>query len=356
VKCIRCDKDSNYPERQNKRCPHCKREFAFEPRTGDPFSDAAFANAIKRVSSDGGVRWGVEHLYYELARLKRHGPGTAGFLAVFTIVASVIAGAAAHYLVGVLLFVILSAVAIRSWTKQRPIQFARAEFEPLWQRWRTTHGEPKGLIVRKTANPDAPARVIEPDIEHYSFDRAVICDRARTVDLLLANNFHFENNCAVLSLGGYPERAFAAVRRMLKQNPRLMVFALHDATPEGCAMAHALAADPDWFKGVGKVVDVGLRPAHAESLRGLWVPRREHEVFSHQPGILPHEVKWLTSWTVELAAVRPEQVIKRLFRAISAYPEGADTSGGDGGGVEVVDVVYFSTDTGASDGGGDSFG
>jgi hypothetical protein len=27
----------------------------------------------------------------------------------------------------------------------------------------------------------------------------VICDRAQTVDVLLANNFHFENNCAVLS-------------------------------------------------------------------------------------------------------------------------------------------------------------
>ena len=53
-----------------------------------------------------------------------------------------------------------------------------------------------------TRGTPAPTRKLDSDIADYSFDRAVICDRARTVDLLVANNFHFENNCAVLAVDG----------------------------------------------------------------------------------------------------------------------------------------------------------
>ena len=59
-----------------------------------------------------------------------------------------------------------------------------------------------------TRGTPTPKRTFDSDIADYSFDRAVICDRARTADLLIANNFHFENNCAVLSVDGYPPHAF----------------------------------------------------------------------------------------------------------------------------------------------------
>lgn len=106
----------------------------------------------------------------------------------------------------------------------------------------------------------ATKRSLEPDIADYSFDRAVICDRARTVDILLANNYHFENNCAVLSVEGYPAGPFETVLGMLKRNPKLQVFALHDATPVGCRLAHRLATEPEWFAGQTRVIDVGLHP------------------------------------------------------------------------------------------------
>src|SRR5207245_2660049 len=142
---------------------------------------------------------------------------------------------------------------------------------PLLAKWRAAHGEPKGLVVRRPADSrgyrDQP---VEPDIGDYSFDRAVVCDRPETADILLAHNFHFENNCAVLAEGGYPERAFETVRAMLRKNPKIAVFALHDATPDGCALARRLRADEAWFRGIGEVVDVGLRPVHAKPFKGLW--------------------------------------------------------------------------------------
>jgi hypothetical protein len=70
------------------------------------------------------------------------------------------------------------------------------------------------------------------------------------------------------------------------------------------------------------------------------------------PGLTDAELQWLAAYRVELAAVRPEQVIKRLFRAMTKLGtlcEGDGYSyyiGGDS----------FGQDAATSDGGGDSFG
>jgi hypothetical protein len=214
-----------------------------------------------------------------------------------------------------------------------------------------THGVPKALIVRKEQSKMPPP--IEPDLGDYSFDRAVICDKDETVDLLLANQFHFENNCAVLSIDGYPPGPFETVRQMLKRNPQLQVFVLHDATPDGCRLAQKIAKDPDWFAGKVKVIDVGLRPIHADKIKGLW--QEVNKDVKPGDGISPKEAAWLASYMLALAAVRPEQVLKRLFRAINEPLPPATDSGSDGG-TSGDGSSSFDTDAGDSDGGADAFG
>jgi hypothetical protein len=74
----------------------------------------------------------------------------------------------------------------------RTVKLSLADFNKLWSQWRIAHGEPKGLIVRASPRgTPTPKRTFDSDIVDYSFDRAVICDRARTADLLIANNFPF---------------------------------------------------------------------------------------------------------------------------------------------------------------------
>jgi hypothetical protein len=326
VKCIYCGKDSKYTERPAGRCA-CGKRFAFEPKTGDRFTDAGFKSAIDAVSVNGEIRWGVEHLYYELCRrlLNR------GWWRIW----STFGG-----------------------SRPRFVRLDQATFDGLWQRWLNAHGAPTGLIVRKSDRPVSRPR--EADIGDYSFDRAVICDRARTVDLLIANNFHFENSCAVLSIGGYPRGPFETVRTMLKRNPRLQVFTLHDASVAGCALAHTLASDPLWFKGQADVTDLGLRPRHAGPFRGLFLPPPIGLGLGSRQGISADEIGWLNSHLLELAAIRPEQVLKRLFRGINSREDssaGSGDSGGSGGGSTVSnDEESFSSDAGDSDGGADSFG
>lgn len=364
MKCFRCGHDSKYSERRDGHCPQCKGKFAFEPREGARMSDVAFADAIARVSSDGEVAWGVEHLHYEVARrLKKKARGSVIGGVLLSLFALII-GSAFHVAIGLGLGLLLAFFTYRA-ARRVELVLSRAQFDLMWGKWCAAHGAPRRVIHRRPPNALAPPRTLEPDIPSYSFDRAVICDRARTVDLLLANNFHFENNCAVLGEGGYPAQAFEVVRKMLKNNPRLVVYVLHDATPSGCGLAHRVAREEAWFAGRVRVVDVGLRPAHAFALRGLWLRQRGLVVHTEELGGLSRaERVWLAKgWTLELAAIRPEQVIKRLYRAISedrggALSESRTTSDGGGGATDIVyfDTTSMGTEASASDGGGDSFG
>jgi hypothetical protein len=339
MKCTHCGRDSKYKERKDRGlvCAVCGKAFAFEPQNKDPFTDAAFKSAIDGVSANGQVRWGVEHLYYELARRrwKRTFPWRHFFLTSFL---ASFALFVLHMRLAIPIVVpvwLITWLLLRRYGRPATLVLDQPEFDRLWNRWLNVHGSPEGLIVRKS-HP-TPTRLQEPDIGDYSFDRAVICDRARTVDLLLANNFHFENNCAVLSIGGYPEGPFEMVRGMLKRNPRLQVFALHDSGVAGCQLAYQLANDEQWFKGKVPVTDVGLRPQHAGPFRGLWRAAATPTVIAGS-GITAGEIGWLSRYWLELAAIRPEQVLKRLFRAINHQE--ASSNGG----------------VGDSDGGADSFG
>ena len=342
------------------RCPGCRKEFAFEPQKRDLLTDTAFQTAIDAVSAKGRVRWGVEHLYYEICRRAKRRRVPRGVYFVVFVLAGIL-GVATGMLPAALLLGGLVELAIW-WSARRAragtVALPLEKFNDMWARWRKVHGTPKGVIERK--EPAPRPRASEPDLGDYSFDRAVICDRARTVDLLLANNFHFENNCAVLSIGGYPPGPFETVRAMLKHNPKLQVFALHDASPAGCQLAQKLATDPAWFGDQVPVTDVGLRPSHAGPFRGVWLPSASGAVPASD-GITTNEVEWLSRYALELAAIRPEQVLKRLFRALNRKADSDEDSTSDSStsdtrsGVQ-EDSDSFKADAADADGGPDSFG
>lgn len=366
MRCIRCGHDSKHKERTNRVCPGCRGKFAFEPQDGDPVTDVLFHNAIAAVSSEGRIRWGAEHLYYEICRRKRYRP------AAWTTIAACFAGGlgvlvmawfAKGHIVPVLMGIgaIGAGVFLTARRFEPPtVVMTPATFTHLYDRWVTVHGKPKGVIERQQPRPTEksfgkrdPAhfaeRKVEPDIGFYSFDRAVICDRARTVDLLVANNFHFENNCAVLSIDGYPEGPFETVRAMLKRNPRLHVFTLHDATPEGCLLATRIAKDKAWFDGKLLVVDLGLRPRHAGPFQGLL--QNSIRGTTAMEGIDATEAEWLSRYALEIAAVRPEDVLRRVFQGLQAHDKD-DVSGGG-----TTNCGSFESGTSGSDGdGADSFG
>lgn len=359
MKCIKCQNDSKYSERSSGTCPKCNAKFAFEPKSGDLFTDAAFAAAIDRVSAHDAVRFTEANLYYELARLRRRSDtGVAAYI-VLSVIAFLVTGVISlatsviyPFLGGLAIAVTLLSIAALSKKRATP-SFTPAMFQTAFQKWRHAHGTP-GKFVNHVhhALSRKERKELPRELATYSFDRAVICDRPETVDLLLANNFHFENNCAILAVTHYPPAVFSSVLDMLRRNPRIEVYALHDASITGHTLAHRLATDPEWFRGIGRVTDVGLLVRHAEPMRGLW-----KETGSNVPvnfrDLTPAQNAWLAQYTLELAAIKPEQIVKRLFRAMTQPGTQVTTDGGD---VFFVGGSSFGSDASTSDGGGDSFG
>jgi hypothetical protein len=178
----------------------------------------------------------------------------------------------------------------------------------------------------------------------------VVTEDWETAEMLVANRFHFEHSCAVLSRDGYPEGIAETVKEMLRRNPALTVFALHDASIGGCLLPATMRAD-EWFPEPSvRIVDVGLRP---ETVRKLRLPVIHVHPAKAPPRVAellpPEDVEWLERGNVgELAALRPPQVMRALGRAIAAAAAPSD-GGYDGGG---GGIIWFG-DMGGS-GGGDT--
>jgi hypothetical protein len=289
MKCVRCGKLNDYKARQaggGKTCAGCQRPFAFEPREGDPITDGAFSSAIAAVSDDGRLDWLDRQLYYEVARRVRR-------RRLF------------HRL-----------------TRRARVSLDYHTYASLFVRWITTHGEPPGRLKPRAFAVDVRRAERAQDAADYGFDRLLICDSDDIVDVLLANSFHAENRCAVLSVTGYPSWAYELVMPRLRATPPALVAVVHDADVEGCRLGARVKSGPHWFAGVEdlEVVDAGLRPADASRFRGVLLEGAPTDVLGAS-SISLKEAQWLGKHQLELEAVRPRVLMAVLAGVFNRDPE-----------------------------------
>jgi DNA-directed RNA polymerase subunit RPC12/RpoP len=377
MKCIHCGTDSKKRQRADGRCPRCRHRLAFEPATDtNRVTDPQFKAAIDRVSGEGRVLFTERELWYELNR-KWMKPGVwrnpYGWLPVlggapgllsalemlpFHPVYAWAIGIPAGFLAGALLS---GRANEKSPKPPRPPRIPFPTFQTTYlARWRAAHGDVPALVPARETQLAAPPREVPGDVAAFSFDRAVVTEQWETAAMLVANRFHFEHNCAVLSHDGYPDGIAETVKTMLRRNPNLTVFALHDASPGGCMLPLQLR-DAAWFPDESvRIVDVGLRPEHVRRLgipalpaRAAQLPPRLAEVLS------PEDVAWLAQGNVgELAALRPAQVMRAVYQAIAAVAA-ADASGtslvgsgsdGSGGGFWIIPMGSGGSGPASTDG------
>ena len=127
-----------------------------------------------------------------------------------------------------------------------------------WQnQWNSINGlQEKLLPLTPSTNQSS---IANSELTNYSFDRLIVCEKADIAYFLLANNFHLENNCAILSRTGYPENIFQTILDMAKQNPNLKVYALHDCSFRGISLVYNLKNRPNWFLNSNlQIYDLGL--------------------------------------------------------------------------------------------------
>jgi hypothetical protein len=169
-----------------------------------------------------------------------------------------------------------------------------------------------------------------PQVTAYSFDRVIVCDNPAIAQLLISNNFHFENNSAILTIDGYPQSIFDTTMEMLYRNPNLKVYAFHDCTPDGIKLARQLRESEAWFPNLAiPIIDVGILPRQImDNLDVMTLQSQQSAQISRQlqPDIRANlnraELAWLDAGCyLELESFSPQKLIHILRRAISESRE-----------------------------------
>ncbi len=339
MKCVQCTADNNLKDRaaNQGRCKNCNHPFAFEPTTMDAklrFTDGFFAKALADISANDTLYFTPKQLLYLLEkRLGRKAALAARSVRIF--------GGAALIFVGFLTAAFgigLVAIAIGLWliisglrrSAQRPQQppgltLTSATVDTWLQQWQRFNTPPTKLLPP----PSAPASLAPAadDVTAYSFDRVLVCDSVAIAQLLIANNIHFEHNCAVLSITGYPQAIFATTMVMLRRNPDLQVIALHNCSPRGMALVHELRTNSDWFaENTPVIFDLGLLPRQIEAARQQAYIQVSVDSAQAAQSLLPEvrqplletELQWLEAgYFVELESFTPQKLIQIVSRGIA---------------------------------------
>ncbi len=372
MKCVKCDTDNKLKDRKenNGRCKKCRHPFAFDPKItpGVDFTDKFFQGTLASLSVNDSLFFTPRQLYYffnqrrnnkQIDEMKGAG-GCAVFVAVLlTIIIPIASGAFSFVWFIPLLLVAAFGVALLAspdlrrrlrGNKLQKLNVTPEQVDAWYQCWRLINGDVIKLLPAPlpAATGEPQTFHLSPEVRSYSFDRVVICDCAETAQCLIANNFHFEHNCAVLSVDGYPHDIFDVVMEMLRRNPTLSVYALHDASVPGVGLPHTLRTDSRWFAGGNATIyDLGLLPRQIFN-RPVFVEKESQRaraatttIPAHVAATLePAEVRWLEAGNrVSLESFTPQTLLRVVAQGIakSRDSQAGDalvpvTTGGDGGG------------------------
>ena len=198
--------------------------------------------------------------------------------------------------------------------------------------WTRVNGSVSQLLPSISNALSAQNIAPNPNVTNYSFDRLVVCQTDEIAQMLIANNFHFENNCAILSISGYPQRIFDTTMQMLRRNPELRVFAFHDCSPEGIKLAQEVRTNSHWFPDETIViVDIGLSPRQIlAAKRDIFIQSSKNSAqasrslpSSLRENLSKVELEWLDRGNfVELESFTPQQLIQVLNRSIANSQQG----------------------------------
>lgn len=364
MKCIKCQTDNKLKDRKqhNGKCLSCGHHFTFDPKIGASFTDQFFQKTLDSISAANSLHFTPRQYFYFFNSRQRPRKGSF-FLAFVFLVFTLIIAVALPF--GPLKLFLLAAAggacAYFAWNaisarlnknKPREIRHSEEEVEKFLSTWARNNGVPGNLIDLKK---QLPAINVSKEIQSYSFDRAVICQSEAIAAFLIANNFHFENNSAVLGLHGYPQNIFSVVLGMIKKNPELKVYLVHDASPGGIAMLREVRSR--LFPDVENltIFDLGLVPRQILGKRGFILNSgKSAELFRHleaevTAALLPEERSFLAAGNyVELESLPPLSLLRLIKDGISRSrnPEESDALVvlGDGG-YYGSDMSVYSVDS-----------
>jgi hypothetical protein len=369
MKCLNCRTNSLYRARSGGKCPNCKKEFVFEPKRGDPFTDTAFEAALNKVSAKNSLSYHPRQLYFELARRRLmilNKTITPRGAMIGTIIAGLFFGVFFSFFIGSFLkgpwlwiaqamylgVVVKMALKAKEKTSSPAIRLEWNVFQKQLKRWQAVQEPVMPLLLPDVApeRKKLPHQEKSEDLFDYNVDRLILCDKPDMVDFLLANQFHLEQKCAILAFNGYPRAHFEEIKMMLQRNPNLLVYLIHNASTNGCRIAAELKR-PEWFPQA-RIFDLGLYPRQAQKFLGLFEPANAPALPIQ--GLSAEEQTWLETWKLDLMALPPAALLKHLRNQISQHQQViADAyARNDDADLGVADILVLNS----FEGGDDDFG
>jgi len=185
------------------------------------------------------------------------------------------------------------------------------------QRWQWAMGKIEKLLP--TPSQNALPVTIDREMSTYSScDRAIVCESDDIAQFLIANNVDVENNCAILSITGYPKSIFDTTMEMLRQNADLKVYVVHNASPTGVGLVHQLRTNLDWFaEQEVTFFDLGFSPSQILARNNMFV--QKSQAIAETSRQLPYAVRldltaeelaWLDAGNfVELESFLPQELL-----------------------------------------------
>jgi hypothetical protein len=119
--------------------------------------------------------------------------------------------------------------------------------------------------------------IIVPKLDEELFlapEQILIVERDEMVDMLIRNRFHLETKTVVVSQSGYPTAVFEACPQFVKNNPKMPVQVLHDASVNSFGLLNRIRRDPKWQFARDNLVDIGLTEKHlGDKILRPWFPK-----------------------------------------------------------------------------------
>lgn len=270
-----------------------------------------------------GLSYTRRQLYYEVCRELHLPPGLTTRSALLGAAVGLVPSVALRHqprraiglaLVNALVFGALRLIRMARFTLTPPLAYTA--FADQLETYCDRYGTPPGLLL-PSGPPPLTLTGDAPDLTDYGLPRLLICQHDEIAHMLLANRFHMETSCAILSLAAatpLPD----ALREMLLRTPEAHVYLLHDASAAGVALVSRLRTHLQLPAPI-PISAVGLRPVHAFRLHlfATRVPACAPEPHDWPAYLTPAERAWLQAgWCAEVAAVRPARLLLALRRIL----------------------------------------
>ena len=127
--------------------------------------------------------------------------------------------------------------------------------------------------------------------EDFMPDHFLVVDCRETLAQLLANGFHRDNNCLIITSDKFPGKAFEFYKLTKQKNPETKLHLFHDASLEGDKIGEKIAGNSSWGTSQEDIIDLGIRTENlGKTKKGIWRNKKHLAFHKNKAGLIDEKL------------------------------------------------------------------